>query len=148
MSKTITPAAAAIRRPFAAALSAIAVAFLVVAGTPVPSRAHARLLASTPRDNELLAASPGSVHLWVNEILDHDFNSIEVFFDSAPESDRQSLTAGPAEVDPDNRTHLSVPLQPLRPGSYVVHWKVLSRDGHTARGRFSFRVLPDRDGAY
>jgi hypothetical protein len=52
----------------------------------------------------------------------------------------QSVTAGPAEVKADDRTTISVPLQPdLSPGRYVVRWtNVSDADGDPAEGAFSF----------
>ncbi|MEI9897945.1 MAG: copper resistance protein CopC [Chthoniobacter sp.] len=43
-------------------------------------------------------------------------------------------------VDPRDRTHLTIRLGALPPGEYVVEWRVLSRDGHSAPGRSTFRV--------
>jgi hypothetical protein len=52
----------------------------------------------------------------------------------------QSVTAGPAEVNADDRTTISVPLEPdLSPGRYVVRWTNVSDvDGDPAEGAFSF----------
>ena len=66
--------------------------------------------------------------------------------DEAPAKARNR--AGVVAVDPDDRTHLSVPLERLPNGAWAVRWRVLSRDGRGARGRFEFRVIRDRDGAY
>jgi methionine-rich copper-binding protein CopC len=43
-------------------------------------------------------------------------------------------------VDPKDRTHLMVKVGALKPGDYVVDWRVLSRDGHSAPGRITFTV--------
>ena len=59
--------------------------------------------------------------------------------DGAP-ADDQSATIGKPRVDPADRTRLTTDLGPLAPGAYVVQWKVLSRDGHGARGRVLFRI--------
>jgi methionine-rich copper-binding protein CopC len=127
---------------------AAAGAFLLVLASARSASAHARLLSSTPSDHALLSRGPEAIELRFNEILDDDFNSIEVFSASAEEGKAKNLAAGPATVDVSDRTRLSAPLPRLEPGAYAVHWKVLSRDGHTARGRLTFRVLPDRTGAY
>ena len=127
-------------------LRAAAVCWLLAA--PAIAHAHARLVASHPGDHALLSASPKSIDLWFQEILDDEFNGIAVLPERAPGGEAVDFAAGQATVDPYDRTHLSVPVKRLARGVYVVQWKVLSRDGHTARGRFSFRVIPDRDGAY
>jgi methionine-rich copper-binding protein CopC len=102
---------------------------------------HARLIRSEPKDRAVLDHSPSAVHLWFNELLDRGFHAIEVFpAEQRGRKERQNLTAGPVVVDAEDRTHISVPLQPLPPGEYVVEYRVLSRDGHTAPGRIGFRV--------
>lgn len=125
----------------------LAAAALLLASAAT-AHAHARLLASDPKDHGLLAGSPKQVQLWFNEILDDEFNSIEVVSSEAPTGAEPNLATGPATVDPNDRTHLVAPLGKLPRGTYVIRWKVLSRDGHGARGRLEFRVLPDRGGAY
>jgi methionine-rich copper-binding protein CopC len=107
-------------------------AFLV----PPKALAHAKLIRSRPNAFETLAETPVSVELfWFNERLEDEFNSIEVV-DVAG----RMVEEGHARVNPQQRTNLFVQLRKLSPGSYVVHWKILSVDGHTARGRFIFSV--------
>ncbi len=114
---------------------------LILATAP-PALAHARLVRAKPADKAVLAEAPERLELWFNELLDENFNQVEVF--PAAElstKTRSNLTSGPPVMDPSDRTHLTVPLQALPPGEYVVEWRVLSRDGHSAPGRFRFRVV-------
>lgn len=114
------------------------VAALILTGT---AHAHARLVRSVPAKDARVTASPVTVELWFNELLDHGFNGIEVFAAAERKSkQRTNLAQGAAVVDPADRTHLSVPLQSLPPGQYVIEYRVLSRDGHTAPGRINFTV--------
>jgi methionine-rich copper-binding protein CopC len=109
---------------------------------PAPALAHARLERSVPATGATLATAPSSIELEFNELLDEEFNDVAVFratSDGAP-ADEHSFTSGKPRVDPAHRTHLSAPVGPLPPGAYVVRWKVLSRDGHSARGQVLFRV--------
>jgi len=46
---------------------------------------------------------------------------------------------GKAQVDRANPSVMHIGLKPLRPGTYKVHWRVLSVDTHTTK-RFSFQV--------
>jgi methionine-rich copper-binding protein CopC len=109
---------------------------------PAAAHAHARLLRSQPAKEAQLATPPARIDLWFNELLDRGFNGIEVFAAAELQSkERTNLTRGAAAVDPTDRTHLSVPLPALPPGEYVVEYRVLSRDGHSAPGRFTFRVV-------
>ncbi|GIW43042.1 MAG: cation resistance protein [Candidatus Binatia bacterium] len=106
-----------------------------------PAWAHARLLRSEPRDNAVIPAAPRTLRLWFNEVLDRGFHTVEVF--SAAElkaKQRRNLVSGPPEVNPEDRTELRVPLPELAPGRYVVEYRVLSRDGHSAPGRVSFEI--------
>jgi methionine-rich copper-binding protein CopC len=132
-------------------LAALAAA-LVLSRAP-DALAHARLLSSEPADQARLASAPKAIELHFNEILDDDFNSIDVF-PAAAQAERgatpvpaKSLTSAPAAVDEADRTRLVAPVQALEPGTYAVEWKVLSRDGHTARGRYTFTVQPSGEGA-
>ncbi len=104
-------------------------------------QAHARIMKSIPQDKAELEQPPAQVELWFDELLDRQFNNVEVFRASeikAPK--RKNLAKSEVLADPRDRTHLILPLPPLPPGDYAVEWRVLSRDGHSARGRFTFRV--------
>lgn len=110
--------------------------------TIVPAaQAHARLVRSAPAKSEVLAGPPAQLELWFNELLDEGFNSIEVF--AAAEGaakKRTNLAREKPVVDRRDRTRLTLKMPPLPPGEYVVEWRVLSRDGHSAPGRFTFRI--------
>ncbi len=90
----------------------------------------------------MLPAAPATIELWFNELLDDEFNEILVFRAAADGSpaDASNLATAKPTVDDTDRTHLSAPVAPLESGPYVIQWKVLSRDGHSARGRVLFRV--------
>ena len=106
------------------------------------AHAHARLLKSFPADQADLAQTPARVELWFNELLDDGFNTIEVYPASElVKSKHTKFAEGSPAVDATDRTHLTINLESLAPGSYIIEYRVLSRDGHTAPGRFSFRVL-------
>ncbi len=117
----------------------------LLAGLPAIAHAHARLLRSMPASNAKLAVAPERAELWFNELLDAEFNGIEIFAASELKAkQRTNLVKGRPVVDAKDRTHLMVELPPLAPGEYVVEWRVLSRDGHSAPGRFTFTVLEPR----
>jgi methionine-rich copper-binding protein CopC len=124
------------------ALTSVFIGMLVLAA-PGEAQAHARLVKSSPTSGTDLAQSPGKIELWFNELLDGNFDSIAVF----PAADvgsktRVNLVSEDAKVDEKDRTHLTVVIKPLPPGEYAVEWRVLSLDGHTATGRFKFKVIP------
>ena len=120
----------------------VLIATIIALLSPSAVHAHARLVRSQPVKDARVTAAPATVELWFNELLDHGFNGIEVFAAGEKRSkQRTNLAQGAAVVDPADRTHLSVSLQPLPPGQYVIEYRVLSRDGHTAPGRINFTVL-------
>jgi copper resistance protein C len=115
---------------------------LVMAGVRVVN-AHAKLVRSEPKDAARLSTAPKRIELWFNELLDDEFNTVEVLrAKEVAQKDRKNLAKAKPKVDAEDRTHLSLDLPPLEPDSYTVEYRVLSRDGHTAPGRFSFTVLP------
>lgn len=126
------------------ALTALVVAQVLLTG-PHAALAHARLVRSAPANQARLAAPPERVELWFSELLEDGFNSVEVV--QAAEvtaKPRTNLARGAPTVDRHDRTRMTVPVQELGPGDYAVEWRVLSRDGHTAAGRFTFRVQTAR----
>jgi methionine-rich copper-binding protein CopC len=108
--------------------------------------AHAQLLKSEPPDKAELKQAPTKVELWFNELLDEGFNSIEII----PIADvslkkHSNFAKGEPKVDSVDRTHLTVEVSPLKPGKYLIQYRVLSRDGHTAPGRVSFQVIETKN---
>ncbi len=122
-------------------LVCIWVAWGVTLVLPASSWAHARLVRSEPANQAVLASPPKMIRLWFNEILDRGFHSVEVFEAAQlEEKKRNNLVVGPVEVNPADRTELRVKLPVLGVGKYVVEYRVLSRDGHTAPGRLTFEI--------
>lgn len=123
-----------------AALLCTAALFLFFGNNSV--LAHARLIKSNPADKAELKQSPDKIELWFNELLDDGFNSIEVFSAAELQSKaRTNFSKRKPWVDPDDRTHLIIALETLKPGDYVVDYRVLSRDGHAAPGRVTFKLV-------
>jgi methionine-rich copper-binding protein CopC len=121
--------------------SAATIVFLLLLGLAPVSWAHARLIRSEPAKDAEISPAPNQLNLWFNELLEDGFNFVMVFPASQlAAKERTNLVHDKPRVDPADRTRLSVKLGPLPPGEYVVEWRVLSRDGHSAPGRFMFRV--------
>jgi methionine-rich copper-binding protein CopC len=122
-------------RALAAMVCAIALAVAPAA------LAHARLVKSAPADKAVLAGAPARVELWFNELLDQGFHSLEVIPAAQLKAkQRENFAEGKPVIDARDRTRVSVALKPLPPGDYVIEWRVLSRDGHSAPGRLKFTV--------
>jgi methionine-rich copper-binding protein CopC len=103
------------------------------------AEAHARYASSTPARGEILATGPEEVEITFTQEIQRIEGKygIEVTKDRGP-----SVAAGPAVVNDDDRTKMSVPLQPdLADGRYVVRWNNVSdEDGDPAEGAFSFYI--------
>jgi copper resistance protein C len=94
--------------------------------------AHAFLDHAEPRVGHAVGTAPREVSMWFTQHLEASFSTVEV------------RDAGGARVDlgkPQiSAGVMRVALKPLAPGTYKVHWRVLSVDTHTTEGTFSFRV--------
>jgi methionine-rich copper-binding protein CopC len=106
------------------------------------TRAHAKMLRSEPKASAVLRNAPKTIELWFSELLEDQFNTIQLFpLAESAEKVRVNLAKEKPKVDPKDRTHLVLELPALDAGGYLVEYRVLSRDGHTAPGRFTFTLL-------
>jgi len=121
-----------------ARLLASAVAGILAA--PIPGSAHARLVHASPADGARLGQSPAELALCFSELLESQFNVVEVGPEPPAGGPPAHLTPVPATVDPRDGTCLTATPPLLRPGAYLVRWRVVSKDGHATRGLLHFRV--------
>lgn len=120
----------------------IVAALALAMAMPREASAHAKLESSTPKDKAKLKETPKQIELRFSELLDDKFNTVEVYPSSqVKEKTHSNLADGEPKVDAKDHTRLTVSLKSLPPGDYTVDWRVLSRDGHSAPGRFTFKVL-------
>lgn len=119
-------------------------ALLLLVVAPLHVEAHAQLVRSNPADHSAVK-SPKRIDVWFTELLEKGFNTMAVYPAAVvPGKATKNLARAAAVVDPKDLTHLSIELPSLSPGDYVVEWRVLSRDGHSAPGRIHFRVVGTR----
>ena len=104
--------------------------FLMV---PAPAGAHAFLDHSDPKVGSTVSASPPALTLVFTEGVEPAFSRIEVTDEAGA-----ALEAKQAE-HPQTDT-LRVALPSLKPGTYKVHWSVVSVDTHATEGTFRFSV--------
>ena len=105
-------------------------ALLVIVGA-APAHSHAYLDRANPRVGSTVSSAPREVTLWFSQKLEPSFSSAQVTDASGARVDQGARVDG---------TQIHVSVKSLPPGSYKVHWKVLSVDTHTTQGSFSFRV--------
>jgi methionine-rich copper-binding protein CopC len=101
---------------------------------PAAAHAHAYLDRAEPRVGHSVPTAPRQVSLWFTQNLEQAFSAIEVQDASGARVDQ-----GKTQV---SGSTMRVGLKSLPPGTYRVHWRVLSIDTHTTEGNFSFRVGP------
>lgn len=106
----------------------------IVLASAVTARAHAQLESADPRVGSTVSAAPSVLTLNFSEGVEPAFSTVEV-----TDAGGRRVNAGKPRV---NGRVVQVPLRPLAPGQYSVHWRVLSVDTHTTEGSFGFEVRP------
>jgi len=115
----------------------IAIAGFVLIGTclmvPPPAGAHAFLDHSDPKVGSTLSAAPPALTLVFTEGIEPAFSRIEV-------TDEAGAAIDAKQVEHPQTDTLRVALPSLKPGTYKVHWSVVSVDTHATEGTFRFSV--------
>jgi len=109
-------------------------AFLCV--LPELSLGHAYLDHADPRVGSTVPVSPSLVRIWFDSDLEPLFSTIMVHTANG----NTMVDKGDGRVDPSDPTLLEVSVPALPPGSYIVIWSVVARDGHRTSGNFTFTV--------
>ena len=114
----------------------IAVCLTALLGTGARvALAHAFPERAEPRVGAVIRGSPPVVRVWFDGELEPAFCQLVVADGSGRRVDQ-----GDARVDAANRRLLQVSVPGLAPGTYSVHWAVLSIDGHRTTGDYRFTV--------
>ncbi|MDE0461829.1 MAG: copper resistance protein CopC [Caldilineaceae bacterium] len=135
------PKGAAVKKITAAglplALFAAAMALLL---SPPAVRAHALLVRADPQPNAELTQPPAAIQFWFSEPLEETFTGARILDAAGTE-----IPTGAPQFDPEDPTHLTLPLESIEPGVYTVVWQTLSSvDGHEWVGSFPLTILnPD-----
>jgi copper resistance protein C len=107
-------------------------ALICTLGSAGAAHAHAALDRANPRVGSTVAAAPRTVSLFFTENIEPALSSIEVRNAVGARVDQGKARGG--------GNSLQIGLKSLSPGSYQVHWRVLSVDTHKTEGTFSFQV--------
>ena len=103
-------------------------------GLASEASAHARVLASTPGRNAVVA-SPQTISMTFSEKLEPKFSKL-----SLAKADGTSVAVS-SEVSAKNRAVLTAAVKGrLAPGAYKATWQVVSADGHRMKGDLAFTV--------
>ena len=125
------------RRARAAGATAVLVALAVLGSAPVSAWGHASLLATSPVASRIAPHGIGDVALTFSEVVEPRFAVISI----SDAKGRQLGTGAPSRSAANPRT-LTRAVKRLRPGWYLVYWRVVSADGHPVRGAFTFAIGP------
>src|SRR5437870_4103140 len=103
---------------------------------PLHAAAHAIVLESEPARDAKLAEPPPRIYLRFNSKIEKRLTRVSI---SATDGRAVPLpVVADGSQAPDR---ISLPLAPLRPGAYVIRYKVLAADGHITEGALRFSVL-------
>ena len=107
---------------------------LLLLATPASVFAHAKFLRSRPSSGATLDSPPRLVELWFSAEVSQGFSSVEVTDSGGRRVDRGEVTFA------EGGRKAQVELGELSAGVYNVVWRVVSKDEHTIRGKFTFKV--------
>ena len=108
---------------------------MVLVALSVPAFAHAFPDHAQPAVDSTVSPAPTALRIWFTQKIEPAFSGVEVHDASGNQVDKAD-----ARVDTQDATLLQVSLKPLSPGSYKVHWHVVSVDTHPTEGDFTFTV--------
>ena len=115
---------------------AVVLAVMLTGVGLMPVAAHANLVRAIPAAGSTVDTPPQVVAAEFSERIEPEFSRIDVL-----DASGASVTDGPSQVDPSNRSAMLVRVPPLADGTYVVTWRTLSVvDGHVIRGSYAFSV--------
>jgi copper transport protein len=106
---------------------------VLVVAAPAAS-AHAVLLRTDPSPQTTVRNAPRAVKLVFSEPVEVSFGAVRVFDVDATRVDTGSISRA------QRNREVSVPVRPLKEGTYTVTWRVVSADGHPVHGGFTFYV--------
>jgi copper resistance protein C len=119
-----------------AALRVWALGAALVALAPAAAAAHAIILESEPAAGATLAEPPARIYLRFNSRLEKRLSRVTLFA-----ADGRPVPLAVAADGSEKPDRVVLPLGSLRPGAYVVRYKVLAADGHITEGALRFTVL-------
>lgn len=102
---------------------------------PAAVWAHAVIIKSDPAAGARVHGPGIDFHLQYNSRIDPKLSRLVL---DLPDGSQRSLSIRPE----DSLDTLAAAATGLSPGSYRLHWQVLSVDGHITRGDIPFEVAP------
>jgi methionine-rich copper-binding protein CopC len=98
---------------------------------------HLRLVKSVPASGQVVTEKPAEIRLWFSQKPEVGLTSIRLL-----REDSTAITIGKVAATEDSLS-VRVPLdQSIAPGTYIVAWRSVSKDGHAVRGSYKFNMVP------
>jgi methionine-rich copper-binding protein CopC len=97
---------------------------------------HLRLTATSPAADTVVTEPPEEVRLWFSEAPEMKGTAVRL----ADAGGGLVPTSDAAAEEEDPRQVFILPREPLGPGEYTVHWRVIAQDGHAQNGTFGFEI--------
>jgi methionine-rich copper-binding protein CopC len=98
---------------------------------------HLRLVKSAPGSGEIVTNMPTEIRLWFSQKPDVGLTTIKLLREDS------TVVALGKVVRTNDSLSVKVPLEKaLVPGTYLVNWRAVSKDGHAVRGSYHFNMMP------
>lgn len=107
----------------------------VTASAPAAARFHAHLVRAEPAVNDTLLSTPRSVRLWFSEPLELALSRVKIVRIGG---DTVKTGALRHEGSASTTASLDFSAPATTPGTYVVTYRVVARDGHPTSGSYNF----------
>lgn len=118
-------------------LSALVLCAGATAFAPASARFHAHLVKADPAVNDTIATSPKTVRLWFSEPVELALSRVRVV---RVGGDTLKTSALHREGSAANSAAADLAMPAATPGTYVVTYHVVARDGHPTTGTYTFVV--------
>jgi methionine-rich copper-binding protein CopC len=96
---------------------------------------HLRLVKSAPQAGEVVSTLPSEIRLWFSQKPEVSLTTVQLL-----REDSTAVALGKL-VRTEDTLSVKVPLTgALLPGTYIVSWRSVSKDGHAVRGSYRFNM--------
>ena len=109
----------------------------ITAFAPAPARFHAHLVKADPAVNDTISTTPKTVRLWFSEPVELALSHLKVVRVGG-----DTLKTGTLRHEGSAATTAAADLMAsvTTPGTYVVTYHVVARDGHPTSGEYRFVI--------
>lgn len=105
------------------------------AATNDAARFHAHLVRAEPAVNDTIAATPKAVRLWFSEPVELGLSRVKIV---RVGGDTVKTSGLRREGSASTSAALDLATPPTAPGTYVVTYHIVARDGHPTTGSYNF----------